>query len=98
MNYIVEIESQYMQVPRMPHLHGVRHTLRYVRSIADHGLFYETCAKLHVYGYIDASHVRLISCMFAQRIRQLTSSPRPWELRSFLDFTACLSDGGGVEL
>jgi hypothetical protein len=41
LNYTVGLESQFMQVPRKPHLDGVRHTLRYVSATADYGLFYE---------------------------------------------------------
>ena len=39
MNYTVGLESQFMQVPRKPHLDGVRRTLRYVRSTLDYALF-----------------------------------------------------------
>jgi hypothetical protein len=35
-----------MQVPRKPHLDGVRHTLRYVSAIVDYGLFYEASTEL----------------------------------------------------
>jgi hypothetical protein len=54
LNYTVGLESQFMQVPRKPHLDGVRHTLRYVSAIADYGLFYEVSTELQVHGYIDA--------------------------------------------
>ncbi len=43
-----------MQVPRKPHLDGVRHTLRYVCATADYGLFYEASTELQVHGYVDA--------------------------------------------
>ncbi len=41
LNYTVGLESQFMQVPRKPHLDGVRHTLCYVSATTDYGLFYE---------------------------------------------------------
>jgi hypothetical protein len=43
-----------MQVPRKPHLDGVKHTLRYVSATVDYGLFYEASTELQVHGYIDA--------------------------------------------
>jgi hypothetical protein len=53
LNYTVGLESQFMQVPRKPHLDGVRHALRYVSATTDYGLFYEASTKLYVHGYID---------------------------------------------
>jgi hypothetical protein len=61
LKYIVGLESQFMQVPRKPHLDGVRHTLRYVSATADYGLFYEASTKLQVHGYIDANWASSIS-------------------------------------
>jgi hypothetical protein len=61
LNYIVGLESQFMQVPRKPHLDGVRHTLRYVSATANYGLFYEASTELQVHGYIDADWVGSIS-------------------------------------
>ncbi len=52
-----------MQVPRKPHLDGVKHTLRYVSTTADCGLFYEASMELQVHGYIDADWVGSISDM-----------------------------------
>ena len=46
--------SQYMQVPRKPHLDCVRHLLRYLRDIVAYALFYLADVPLHVYGYTDA--------------------------------------------
>jgi hypothetical protein len=46
LNYTVGLESQFMQVPRKPHLDGVKHTLHYVSAIADYGLFYEANTEL----------------------------------------------------
>jgi hypothetical protein len=46
LNYTVGLESQFMHVPRKPHLDGVRHTLRYVNATVGYGLFYETSTEL----------------------------------------------------
>jgi hypothetical protein len=61
LNYIVGLESQFMQVLRKPHLDGVRHTLRYVNATADYGLFYEASTELQVHGYVDADWAGSIS-------------------------------------
>ncbi len=50
-----------MQVPRKPHLDGVRHTLRYVSATTDYGLFYEASTELQVHGYTDADWAGSIS-------------------------------------
>jgi hypothetical protein len=63
LNYIVGSDSQFMQVPRKPHLDGVRHTLRYVNATTDYGLFYEANTELQVHGYIDVDWVGSISNM-----------------------------------
>jgi len=61
LNYTVGLESHFMQVPRTPHLDGVRHTLRYVSATADYGLFYEASTELQVHGYIDVDWAGTIS-------------------------------------
>ncbi|KAI5055525.1 hypothetical protein GOP47_0029046 [Adiantum capillus-veneris] len=43
-----------MQLPRKPHLDGVRRTLRYVQGTLDYALFYVADAPLSLYGYTDA--------------------------------------------
>jgi hypothetical protein len=52
-----------MQVPRKPHLDGVRHTQCYVSATTDYGLFYEASTELQVHGYIDANWAGSISDM-----------------------------------
>jgi hypothetical protein len=52
LNYTIGLESQFMQVPRKPHLDGVRHTLRYVSATTDYGLFYEVNTELQVIGLV----------------------------------------------
>jgi hypothetical protein len=61
LNYTVGVESQFMQVPRKPHLDGVKHTLHYVSAIANYGIFYEASTKLQVDGYIDVDWASSIS-------------------------------------
>jgi hypothetical protein len=46
LNYTVGLESQFMQVPRKPHLDGVRHKVRYVSATTNYGLFYEASTEL----------------------------------------------------
>jgi hypothetical protein len=61
LNYTIGLESQFMQVPRKPHLDGVRHTLRYVSATSDYGFFYEVSTELEVHGYVNADWVSSIS-------------------------------------
>jgi hypothetical protein len=63
LNYTIGLESQFMQVPRKPHLDGVRHTLRYVSATIDYGFFYEASTELQVHGYTDADWADNISDM-----------------------------------
>ena len=50
----VGVLSQFMQVPRKPHLYAARRALRYVKSTLNYGLFYEYGAEIEVFGYTDA--------------------------------------------
>ena len=54
LRYTVGLESQFMQVPRKPHLDCVRRTLRYLRATADYALFYAAGVPFELYGYTDA--------------------------------------------
>ena len=54
LSYAVGLESQYMQLPRKPHLDAVRRTLRYVSATLDYALFYEAGTELQLYGFTDA--------------------------------------------
>ena len=54
MSYAVGLVSQFMQMPRKPHLGAVRRILRYVKSTLHYGLFYEVGKEIKVFGYIDA--------------------------------------------
>ena len=61
LSYAIGLVSQYMQVPRKPHLDCVRHTLRYLRATMDYALFYAKNVPLHVYGYTDADWAGSVS-------------------------------------
>ena len=54
LSYTVGLESQFMQLPRKPHLDAVRRTLRYVSATLDYALFYEAGTELQLFGYTDA--------------------------------------------
>lgn len=54
LSYIVGLESQFMQLPRKPHLDAIQRTLRYVQLTLDYELFYAADASLALYGYTDA--------------------------------------------
>ena len=53
LSYTVGLESQFMQLPRKPHLDAVRRTLRYVSATLDYALFYDASTELHLSGYTD---------------------------------------------
>ena len=50
----VGVLSQFMQVPRKPHLDAARRALRYAKGMLNHGLFYAYGAEVEVFGYTDA--------------------------------------------
>ncbi|MCO5600169.1 hypothetical protein L7F22_054277 [Adiantum nelumboides] len=50
LSYSVGLESQFMQLPRKPHLDVVRRTLRYVSATLDYALFYEASIELQLCG------------------------------------------------
>ena len=49
----VGVLSQFMQVPRKPHLDAARRALRYAKGMLNHGLFYAYGAKVEIFEYID---------------------------------------------
>ena len=53
LSYTVGLESQFMQLPRKPHLDAVRRTLRYVSVTLYYALFYEADIELQLYGHTD---------------------------------------------
>ncbi|MCO5603022.1 hypothetical protein L7F22_057165 [Adiantum nelumboides] len=55
LSYTIGLESQFMQLPRKPHLDVVRRTLRYVSAILDYALFYEASTELQLSGFTDAN-------------------------------------------
>ena len=54
LSYTIGLESQFMQLPRKPHLDAVRCTLRYVSATLDYALFYEAGTELQLSGFTDA--------------------------------------------
>ena len=50
LSYTVGLESQFMQLPRKPHLDAARCILRYVKSTLQYGLFYEVGCLIQVHG------------------------------------------------
>ena len=61
MSYIVGLESQFMQLPRKPHLDLVRRTLRYVSATSDYALFYAANIEVQLYGYTHVDWAGSIS-------------------------------------
>ncbi|MCO5549138.1 hypothetical protein L7F22_002604 [Adiantum nelumboides] len=57
LSYAVGLVSQFMQLPRKPHLDAVRRILRYVRATLDYTLFYDAGTRVHVHGYTDSDWV-----------------------------------------
>ena len=54
MSHDVGVLSQFMQVPRKPHLDAARRVLRYAKSTLNFGLFYAYGVDVEVFGYTDA--------------------------------------------
>ena len=54
-------ESQFMQLPRKPHLDLVRCTLHYVSATSDYALFYVDNIEVQLYGYTDVDWASSIS-------------------------------------
>ena len=57
LSYAAELGSQFMQVPRKPHLDAARCILRYVNSTLQYGFFNEAGCPLQVHGYMNAHWV-----------------------------------------
>ncbi|MCO5577069.1 hypothetical protein L7F22_030891 [Adiantum nelumboides] len=54
LSYAIGLVSQFMQLPRKPHLDAVRRILRYVRATLDYALFYDAGTQVQVHGYTDS--------------------------------------------
>ena len=54
MSHDVGVLSQFMQVPRKPHLDAACRVLRYAKSTLNFGLFYAYGVDVKVFGYSDA--------------------------------------------
>ena len=55
MSHDVGVLSQFIQVPRKPHLDAARRVLRYAKSTLNFGLFYAYGVDVEVFGYNDAN-------------------------------------------
>ncbi len=55
LNYAVRVVSQFMQMPRNPHLDAVNYILKYIKHIFQCGISYEAKSQLQVHGYTDAN-------------------------------------------
>ncbi|MCO5586678.1 hypothetical protein L7F22_040620 [Adiantum nelumboides] len=53
LSYVVGLVSQFMQLPRKPHLDAVRRIMRYVRATLDYALFYDAGTQVQIHGYTD---------------------------------------------
>ncbi|MCO5552984.1 hypothetical protein L7F22_006504 [Adiantum nelumboides] len=61
LSYAVGLVSQFMQLPRKPHLDAVRRIMRYVRATLDYALFYDADTQVQVHGYTDSDWVGSVS-------------------------------------
>ncbi|MCO5560697.1 hypothetical protein L7F22_014314 [Adiantum nelumboides] len=55
LSYAVGLASQFMQLPRKPHLDAVRRIMRYARATLDYALFYGTGTQVQVHGYTNSN-------------------------------------------
>ena len=51
---LIEVLSQFMQVPKKPHLDAARRVICYAKSTLNYGLFYAYGVDVEVFGYSDA--------------------------------------------
>ena len=61
LNYTVDLESQFMQLPMNSHLDAMRCTLEYVRVTLNFALLYARDAQIDVYGYTNANWIGSVS-------------------------------------
>ena len=54
LSYPIGLVSQFMQVPRKPHLDCVQWIIRCLSALVDYALFYVADTPLELYGYTDA--------------------------------------------
>ena len=55
----VGLLSQFMQVPRKPHLDAACRVLHYAKSKMNHGLFYEHKVDVEVFGYANDTNLTI---------------------------------------
>lgn len=54
-SYSVQLLSQFMDNPRVPHLHTAHKVLSYVKRAPGQGSFYPTNSRLQLHGYCDSN-------------------------------------------
>ncbi|MCO5569015.1 hypothetical protein L7F22_022721 [Adiantum nelumboides] len=59
LSYAIGLVSQFMQLPRKPHLDVVRRIMRYVRATLDYALLYDAGTQVH--GYTDSNWAGSVS-------------------------------------
>ena len=64
MSHDVGVLSQFMQVPRKPHLDAANRVLHYANITPNHGLFYAHGVDVEAFGYLDANWV---GCAYYKR-------------------------------
>lgn len=52
--YSIQLLSQFMDSPRLPHLHAIYKVLRYIKRAPSQGLLYLTSFELKPQGYCDS--------------------------------------------
>lgn len=54
LSYVVQVLSQYMQMPRLPYLQALIHTLRYISHTVGQGILLQATDKLTLQAYSDS--------------------------------------------
>uniref|UniRef100_A0A2N9IYX8 CCHC-type domain-containing protein n=1 Tax=Fagus sylvatica TaxID=28930 RepID=A0A2N9IYX8_FAGSY len=81
--FAVNILSQFMHAPRLPHLQAANRVLRYIKGSLDQGIFFPSSNTLHVTAYTDSDWA---SCPTTRRSTtgyfiQLGTSPISWRTK-----------------
>ncbi|MCO5549319.1 hypothetical protein L7F22_002787 [Adiantum nelumboides] len=61
LSHALGLVSQFMQLPRKPHLDAMRRIVRIVRATLDYTLFYDAGTQVQVHGYTDLDWVGKVS-------------------------------------